>query len=178
MRKIISFTTLCLFLVIGIQSCSAKKQEKNELDSVIFENKDFRNNIDLYLKYLSEFYYNKEHEYIYVRAETSKTKTSFIIYLCGGSYYFFRDSSKIIDYIDYKNYNMLLVGDFPNIVVNIKKNLRLDITKGILLKYFKKDYEKFKLTKYGPAPEIYDYMNMSLEFNEKGHIILLKCEYY
>jgi len=178
MRKIISFTTLCLFLAIGIESCSSRKPEKKEIDPEIFENKDFRENIDLYFKYLSDKNYDKEHEYIYVRAETSKTKTSFIIYLNGGSYVFFNDSIRIIDYINYKNYNMLLVGDFPNNVVNIKKNMNLNISKDIIQKYFKKDYEEFKLTKREPAPDMYDYMNMSLEFNEEGHIILMKCEYY
>ena len=178
MIRFISFTALSLFLMIGILSCSEKKQEKHKLDSVIFENKDFRDNIDLYLKYLSDKNYHKEHEYIYARAETSKTKTSFLIYLSGGSYHFFNDSLKIIDYIDYKNYKILLVGDFPNNVVNIKKNLHLNISKDILLKYFKKDYEKFKLNGYEPAPEIYDYMSMKLEFNKKGNIILTKCQYY
>jgi len=182
MRKILDFTFLSLFLVIGTLSSSAMKKEKNELDSVIFENKDFRDNIDFYLKYLSDKDYNKEHEYIYIRAELSKTKTTtkttFIIYLVGGIYDFFNESKKIIDFIDYKNYNMLLVGDFPNNVVNIKKNMNLNISTDILEKYFKKDYEKYKLTKREPAPEIYDYMNMTLEFNDKGHIILMKCEYY
>lgn len=143
----------------------------------IWENKDFETAIDNYCKYVDSTSYKKNFDYIYVKATKKNNRVEFIIYLSGGSYDFIEKKERIIDFFSYKGHDILLIGDFPNEVVNIKKNNSLNVLEDVVKKRYHVDYDKFIQEKFAPAPLIYDYMNMTLIFkNDK--LVSCKRQYY
>lgn len=170
MRNSLLKIVILILSIIGFTSCTEKKE--------VFENKEFCNYLNSYLQYLDSINdSNKEFDYICIQSKTKKDTTFLTIHLSGGAYRFISYKSEVIDFINYKTYKVLLIGEFPNKVLEINKNNHLDITKDILLKYYRKEYEKFLESSSPIPPLIYDYMTMYLIFkNDK--LLSCKREYY
>lgn len=161
---------LLIFLVsIYLLSCSE--------ESVTWENKDFGMAVNNYCKYLDSVGYKHNFDYIFVKATTRNDSTLFLIYLCGGSYHFLKEQEEVIDFIQYKGYDILLKGDFPNRIVNIKRNDKLDIIDDIIKERYPKDYEKYVKNNNPVAPLIYDYMDITLIFKGTKLISYKKQSY-
>lgn len=157
------FITLLLF--------GCKKEMKT------WENKDFKIALDNYCQFVDSVSYRNNFDYIFVESNIKNDNTEFVIYLCGGSYDFLNEKERIIDFFVYKKYDILLVGDFPNEIVQINKNTHLNIIRDIVKERYPEDYEKYLNDERSVGPLIYDYMNMILIF--KGDkLISCKRQYY
>lgn len=160
---------IIFFITLLLLAC--KKEMKT------WGNKDFKTAIDNYCQYVDSVSYRNNFDYIYVESNIKNDSTEFVIYLCGGSYDFLNEKERIIDFFVYKKYDILLLGDFPNEIVKINKNVHLNIINDIVKKRYPADYEKYLNDKRSVGPLIYDYMNMILIF--KGdRLISCKREYY
>jgi len=129
-----------------------------------WKNVDFDTAMEKYCKYIDSVTYKKDFDYVYVEATKRNDSTEFVIYLCGGSYDFLNEKERIVGFYVYKGFDILLLGDFPNEIVNIKKNIQLSTINKIILKRYPGDYEKFLIDEHSVGPLIYDYMNMTLIF--------------
>ena len=143
----------------------------------VFKNKAFEAELTDYCIYLNTVECKKDFDYIFIKAASYKDSVTFEIYLTGGAYDFIKYKDFIIDFFNFKGYDVLLIGDFPNIVVPRKKNQGLQIIDKIVRKKYPKEYEKYLQNKETPAPLIYDYMSMNLVFF-KSNLIYSKRVYY
>jgi hypothetical protein len=169
MKKLAVFVILFLMIIL-LNSCNKEK--------FTWENKEFKSAIDYYCKYIdSSNYYEQNFDYMYIKAAVKSDSTVFMIYLDGGAYIFLTETSSITDFFVYNKHDVLLTGDFPNKIVNIKKNKRLNIIDDILKVRYPSDYKKYLHDKSTVGPLIYDYMNMTIIFKE-NKLISCKRQYY
>jgi hypothetical protein len=145
--------------------------------SKTWKNKEFKQAIDSYCEYVDSVGFKPNFDYIYIEALKSLDSTVFFVYLVGGAYDFLVDSKKIVDFIIYNKNDIMFIGDFPNDVVEIKKNKRLNIIDDILKVRYPNDYNKYLQDKHSVGPLIYDSMNMTLVF-KKNKLISCKRQYY
>lgn len=160
--------TYLLATVLLLTSCKS--------GNVKFDNNEFAKAFDDYLIYIDSVNYKPDFDYIYLEAFNFKDSTTFRISLVGGSYDFLNKANRIIDFEKYKGIDVLLIGDFPNEIVNIKKNTRLDAMNDIVRKLYPQDYKKYLKDEHSVGPLIYDNMNMTLVF-KKGKLISCKKQY-
>jgi hypothetical protein len=159
-------------MILNLSSCkeSVKLQKNKEFESAI-------NDYCRYLDTLPKYEYKDGFDYIYIEASQSEDITSFLITLWGGSYKFMNRQDKIKGFFKYKNYDILLFGDFPNEIVDIKVSINLNSINEIVQKRYPTDYNKYLKDKSTVGPLMYDYMNMTLIF--KGdQLITYKREIY
>jgi hypothetical protein len=155
------------FILCDITSC---KEENKK-----WQNIQFKEAIDYYCKYVDSIGYKQNYEYIYVEAKRNNDSIVFLIYLCGGAYDFLVNRENIIDFFYYKRFEIMLVGDFPNEVVNIEKNKKLNLFKIAKARY-PRDYNKYLNDSLSVGPLIYDTKNMTLIFKE-GKLVNSKFQY-
>src|SRR6266542_5072379 len=105
MKKIFLLCITC-FIISVISSCFKNKRN--------WQNKDFERALDEYYSYVDSIGYKHGFDYINIEAKKSNDSLVFLIYLYGGAYDFLSDSTKIIDFYQFKKYDILLKGDFPN----------------------------------------------------------------
>ncbi len=160
--------TYLLATVLLLTSCKS--------GNVKFDNNEFAKAFDDYLIYIDSVNYKPDFDYIYLEAFNFKDSTTFRISLVGGSYDFLNKANRIIDFEKYKGIDVLLIGDFPNEIVNIKKNTRLDAMNDIVRKLYPQDYKKYLKDEHSVGPLLYDNMNMTLVF-KKGKLISCKKQY-
>ena len=157
-------------LLVAFSSCNQSRQE-------LANNLWFKKALDDYTKYIDSIGYNKDSEYIYIEAKRVSDSTKMLIYLDGGSYSFIAEKDYIIDLFSYGNYNVLLVGDFPNEIIKIKKNEDLNVLEDIVRKKYPTDYEKYVMDDHSVVPLIYDSMNLKLIF-KNGKLCYCKKQYF
>jgi hypothetical protein len=155
MKNLIYLFSFALLLLI---SC-----ERNRIK---FNNVELSKAIENYCFYLDSLKDLKASDYIYMESFDFKDSIIFKISLVGGSYYFLNEQERIIDFGFYNDYQILLLGDFPNAVVNNKKNKQFNVIDNIVKKRFNEDYIKYLNDKLSIAPLIYDYMTLTLTFKE------------
>jgi len=157
-------------LILGfILSCNTKSSKK-------WENIEFEKAMNSYRKYVDTIGFKNNFDFILVKAKKNKDSTLFIIYLCGGGYTFLEYKDRVIDFFTYQGIDILLLGDFPNEIVNIDKNKALDI-EDIVRKRYPSDYKKYLIDTHSVPPMICDFMNMTLTF-KKNKLVNCKREYY
>jgi len=181
MKRSLIYITLCLVCCCSncINDESTRRIETKTNSTIIptykWDNKEFEAAIDNYCKY-ADSSEHRDSDYIYVEAEKRNDCTVFVILLAGGAYAFVNGTKPVIDFVKYKNYDILLVGDFPNQILNIEKNRKLNV-EDIVKVRFPLEYERYVKMKLFAPPLIYDYMNMTLTFKERK-LINRKIEYY
>jgi hypothetical protein len=143
----------------------------------IGKNKEFEAALGNYFKYVDSVGFKHNFDYIFIEATKNRDSTVFVIYLYGGAYYFLHYTERIIDFTDYKKYEIVLIGDYPNDVVNVGRNKKLNIVNDILKVRYPKDYNKFLKDNHSVAPLIYDYMDMTLIFKQ-DKLISCKRQFY
>jgi hypothetical protein len=142
-----------------------------------FGNRDFDAALSNYLSYADSVHYKNGFDYIVVDALQDKDSLKVSIYMLGGSYIFLETPNKIIDFINFKDHDILLYHDFPNDIINIKQNMKLNIIGDIVKKRYPNDYKKYSNDKNSVAPLIYDYMSMRLVF-KKDKLVRCSRQYY
>jgi hypothetical protein len=141
-------------------------------------NREFLLHLDEYLQYVdSTKEYTDDFDYIYVEATSRFDSTFFLITLMGGSYTFIDEMNRIKNFIRYKDFNLLFVGDYPNQVIDIRPDKKIDIINDILKKYYKEDYDKYQKDPGSIVPMIYDYMSYNLTYKQ-DKLISTKKQYY
>jgi hypothetical protein len=164
---------LISFCLLTINSCGHNQKK-------IIANKDFLVHLDEYIKYVdSSGSYKNNHDYIYLEAIKSKDTTKLIITLVGGSYEFLKHPyrTNIIDFFNYRGYKILLIGDFPNDIIQNKLNENLNIDNEIVKKYYPEDYSKWQKDSLSVGPLIYDYMGIFLTY-KNNNLIYYHKQYY
>jgi hypothetical protein len=154
--KIFVLPFILIFCILSTVRC----QEK----AWITENKDFLNGIQEYYKYLDSLKVNKDYHYVIVDASKKHDTTELVIYYYGGSYPFFINKGKFIDFINYEGYDLFFLGDFPNPVINIACNKQLNILNDIIKNKFPNEYKYYIKGNYVAEPLICDYMELILSF--------------
>ena len=161
---------ILLVVLFGLNSCTHQQE--------FIANKDFLMQLNSYIEYIdSTKEYKDDFDFIYLRALNRDDTVNFDIYLNGGSYTFFHDKAMIKDFLKYKSYHILLIGDYPNEIVKVGLNKHLDIIKDIVQKYYPNDYLKYQKDTLSIGPLIYDYMNLSLTF-KKDKLLSIRKQYY
>lgn len=165
--KILAFINLSLLLLI-LSDCKGQN---------VFKNRAFEGELTNYCNYLDTVECKKDYDYILIKATSYKDSVTFEIYLNNGAYEFLEYKDSIIDFFNFKGYDVMLLGDFPNEVVSNAENQKLNVLEGIVKNRYPKEYKKYLQNKEIPAPLIYDYMSMNLVFL-KGKLICSKRTYY
>jgi hypothetical protein len=143
----------------------------------VFYNKTFEDELTNYCNYLDTVGYKKGFDFIYVDAHVNNDSVVFKIHLSCGSYELLEYEKSIIDFISFKGFDVLILGDFPNTVVPISHNQSLKVLDNIVKKRYPNEYAMIIKKNEIPAPVIYDYMSMKLVFL-KGKLICSKRVYY
>jgi hypothetical protein len=167
-------------LLILISSCLLITIACRQNQQNIRANNDFVIFLDEYINYVdSTQSYKKNYDYIYLDATEKHDSIDLIITLIGGSYEFLKYPyrAKIIDFLNYRGYNILLSGDFPNEIIRNKINSALDINKDIVKKYYFDDFLKWQQDSLSVGPMIYDYMAIFLTY-KKNKLIDYHKQYY
>ena len=154
--KIFVFTFMLIFCIQNTVMC----QEK----ALIAENKDFLKGIQEYYKYLDSLKVDKDYHYVIVDATKKHDSTELVIYYYGGSYPFFNNKGRFIDFFNYEGYDLFFLGDFPNPVLNITCKKQLNILNDIIKKKFPNEYKYYVKGNYIAEPLICDYMELNLLF--------------
>jgi hypothetical protein len=160
--------TFIFLLALLLNACNSS--------TIKFDNNEFAMAVDDYLIYVDSVNYKPDFDYIYIEAYNFKDSTAFRISLVGGSYDFLNEPNRIIDFGKYKGIDILLIGDFPNEIVNIKRNTRLNTMDEIVKQRYPEDYKKYLKDEHSVGPLIYDNMNMTLVF-KKDKLISCKKQY-
>lgn len=142
-----------------------------------WENKEFEASINDYCEYLDSVKRQSNFDYIYVEASNISDSTIFTIYLSGGASDFINDANRIVDFRGYKKYDIMLIGDFPNCIISLSKQINQNYISDLVKKRYPKDYYMYLRDNKSPAPLIYDYMTMYLTF-KKGKLVNTKRQYY
>lgn len=158
----------CGFFILIFSVCTGQQ---------VFYNKTFEDELTNYCNYLDTVEYKKGFDFIYVDAHVNNDSVVFKIYLSGGSYALLEYEKSIIDFINFRGFDVLLLGDFPNKVVPIPRNQSLKVLDNIVKKRYPNEYDMIIKKNVIPAPVIYDYMSMNLVFI-KGKLICSKRVYY
>lgn len=163
---------ICFSMILNFSSCmeSGKPWKNREFDSAI-------NDYCRYLDTLPIHEYKNGFDYIYIEATQKEDITSFSITLWGGLYNFLKRQDKIKGFFKYKNYDIMLFGDFPNIIVDTKMDIDLNSWIDIVKKRYPTDYCKYLKDNSSVGPLLYDYMNMTLIFKE-DKLITYKRQIY
>jgi hypothetical protein len=140
-------------------------------------NNEFKEALNNYYSYVDSVNYKQGFDYIYIEATQNRDSVLFLIYLCGGSYDFINEKDKIIDFYSYKGKDILFVGDFPNNIMNIQRNIKLNVIDDIVKVRYPEDYIKYLEDEHSVGPLIYDYMDMTLTFKH-NKLISCKRQYY
>jgi hypothetical protein len=159
------------FLILfGLNSCNNQQE--------FMADKDFLSHLDSYLAYVdSTKEYTNDFDYIYLESLIHNDSIDFVITLYGGSYTFLKEKARIRDFISYKAYNILFIGDFPNEIVHIRQNNHLDVTEDIVKRFYSNDFIKYKNDTLSVGPLTFDYMAMYLTYRN-GKLISEKRQYY
>ena len=80
-------------------------------------------------------------------------------------------------FMEYDNHNIMLVGDYPNNVINFSKNKNLDLINDVLKTKFPEDFKKYSIDPHSVQPILNDRMGMVIKFYE-GRMILYKRNYF
>lgn len=91
----------------------------------------------------SNGYKNNNNEIILLICKKQNDSIIFNMRLNGGFNDIILWQDKFIDKINYNNYTIVLLNDFPNDIINLKKNRNIQI-EDIYNEFFKKEYEQFK----------------------------------
>jgi len=142
-----------------------------------WSNKDFEACINSYCSYLDSVGFTPDFDYIIVEAKKNDINTVFTIHLSGGAYHFLNEPEGIIDYFEYRGHYILLIGDFPNEIQKTTKNKQINIINDVIKKEYPEDYEKYLNNDYPFLPLIYDYMTMTLIF-EDSRLVKCRRQYY
>jgi len=156
-------------MLFDLLSCNKAKE--------IWMNKDFKTAIDNYYSYLDSIEFDQDYDFILIDAIENKDSTIFEICLYGGSYCFLSKPESIVDFLSYRKFDVLLVGDYPNEIVNIEKNRNLNTIQDIVKIRYPNDYTKYLKNKHSIGPLIYDYMDMTLVFRN-NKLISCKRQYH
>jgi len=160
---------LCL-LFLSLCNCTNKNNYE-------WSNNEFAEAIDNYCRYVDSIESEHVNEYLYIESKIRNDSTLFLITLGGGSYDFLFKRNRIINFFNYKGFDVLLLGDFPNAIVNIEKNKNLDVIEDVVKVRYPNDYNKFLKDTNSVAPLIYDFMGMRLVFRN-NKLISCKRQYY
>ena len=129
-----------------------------------FQNIEFNTILNSYIQYIDSIKPKHGKDFIEISARLKEDTIIFDITLSGGSYSFIKEANNIIDYFDFNGTKILLMGDFPNEIVNLKKNEHLNILEDIVKKKYYTDYLKFKKNPHLVLPLIYDYKELIISF--------------
>ena len=128
-------------------------------------NKEFVKQIDSYLTYIdSTEIYEKDYDYIYIKSICRNDTSYFIIYISGGAYDFTNSKYDFIDFIKYKDYDILLKGDFPNRIVNVLKNENKKLSLEIVKERYPNAYKEYLINPNRVAPLCGDPKEIELWF--------------
>ncbi len=159
MKKITYFTAIFFLCLFG---CSNREKMFTSNPQLIAE-------IDKYLSFIdTSDLYSPDCSYIYLRVNNrGKDDTiDVILSVSTGAYGIVNPRDTIIDFFQYRNYNVLLLGDYPNKLIAINRKLNKDIKKEILIKYFKKEYMLYLKDPFSLKPKPADHMFMTLVFKD------------
>jgi len=149
------YFALWLFFLICLFSCKQR--------GFIVENKTFESAFNQYCYYIDSLNeYRQCFDFIEIDAKKSHNYTYFKIHLSGGGYPSIHKS--IIDFLKYKKYDVILVGDYPNEIITLHKNQNLNPIIDIIKKRYPEDYKKYIIDKRLVPPLIYDYKILKLKF--------------
>ncbi|MDP4202533.1 MAG: hypothetical protein Q8861_07540 [Bacteroidota bacterium] len=149
------YCTLLLVFLICLFSCG---QHDFKVDNKTFESA--LNQYCCYVDSLNE--YRKDFDFIEIDAKKNQNCTYFKIHLSGGGYPFIHKS--VIDFLKYKKYDVILVGDYPNEIITVHKNQKINPVVDILKERYPEDYKKYTVDKRLVPPLIYDYKILKLKF--------------
>jgi len=162
------YSSYCIILFVFFYAGISCKDVKN-----IWGNNEFEKAINAYCTYADSVRFRSDFEYICIEGSTRGDSSFFVICVDGGSHIFVTETDRIIDFFNYKNHNILLVGDFPNKIVNISKNKRLDPIEDIVKNKYPSDYQDYHDSDYHNGPLIFDFKSMYLIF-KKDKLIYFK----
>jgi len=152
------FITIFIVILFIIDSCSIA-------DKFPSENKEFVNQLDSYLKYIdSNSFYKKDRDYISIVSQFSNDTTFFVFYISDGAYQFIEEKNEFIDFIRYKDYDFLLLGNFPNQIVNNQRNENKNLPLEIVKERYPKEYKEYLINPKRVYPYIIDLKEIELWF--------------
>lgn len=129
-------------------------------------NIEFKNELDKYLYYLDSIGYNREKEIVLLICKEKNDSLFIEIKKNCGFNDIIKWNEKFIDEIIYTGHHLVLLNDYPNEIINLKRNNKLTI-ETILTTFFPKEYLQFKLDSLIGPPWIYDGNITALIFKEK-----------
>lgn len=159
---------ICLYISLFLISCSSPETFTGGT-----KNRNFASALNEYYNYLDSLTIRPD-TYIIVSAESINDTLLLSIHLGGGAYNFFH--KPVIDFVHYKNRDILLVGDFPNEIIKIKKTKESNI-ENIVKERYPDDYKEYLIDKSSVGPIMGDYMKMILIF-KKDRLMSFKRQYY
>jgi hypothetical protein len=162
---------LWLVVILTFQFCERNQKQ------VRFENKEFEHNLIEFLRYIDSSGYKQDFDYIIVECSTTKDSTQFSIYKSAGAYSMIYHLEQFVDYFNYKGHNILLLGHFPNNIVKILKNKKINVVEDIVKAKYPQDYNDYLQNPRWVKPIQSDEMEMVLTFY-KDKFISCKHNYF
>lgn len=87
------------------------------------------------------------------------------------------DQQRFVDFFEYKGYDILLLGDFPNDVIRISKNKKIDMIEDLVRVKYPQDYQDYLKDPHSVKPLPGEEMEMVLTFC-KNRFISCKRNYF
>ena len=158
-----------MVLFLSLHGCVSKEESFTTNPQLIAE-------FNKYLAYAdTSGIFTPDDSYIYFEIHNSgKDSINVFLAMGTGAYSIINPMDSIIDFFYYKKHMVMLVGDYPNKLIDIPRMLNKDIRKEVLLKYFKDDYDLYLKDPFLLKPRLADPMEMSLVFNSQG--VMVKSE--
>jgi len=170
MRQIVQL--FITFLIILIQ-CGC-----NKVQLVTNPNKDFMKQLNSYIDYIDSSSYEVDQlHYIVVETIQKKNTTEIHFWYSGSLYTFIHNKSNIIDFVNYNKHHILFIGDLPKCIIKIRSNKSFNVIEDIGKKYYKKDYEIYKVNPSEVGPTLHDYMSLIIRFKD-CNLVSVKRQYY
>jgi len=168
MKKAPIILMLVLF-ALSIMSCTQR--------DVSFNNIEFERNLSAYLSYVDSIEYIQDRDFVIVNCTTEGDTIRFSIYKSGGAYSMIHHVQQFVDYFEYKKYDLLIIGNFPNDVIQISKNNKINVIEDIIRVKFPQDYQTYLQNPYWVKPLPGENMEMVLTFY-KDKFISCKRNYF
>lgn len=168
MKKAPIILMLVLF-ALSIMSCTQR--------DVSFNNKEFERNLSAYLSYVDSIEYIQDRDFVIVKSTTEGDTIRFSICKSGGAYCLIHDMHQFVDYFKYKKYDMLIIGHFPNDVIQISKNNKINVIENVVRVKFPNDYKDYLQNPHSVKPLPGEEMEMVLTFY-KDKFISCKRNYF
>lgn len=158
-------------IVVALFLCFCGSSCQNE---VFTTNSQLIAEFEKYTSYIdtSKLFSPDDSPYVYLYVKNRNQDTiNVILSLSAGAYGIIYSSEPIVSFFDYKKHMVMLVGDYPNNLINTNQCFNEDIKKKVLTEYFSKEYEQYLKEPFSLKPKMADPMTMSLIFKKDGTMI-------